>query len=63
MEWEARNIEGDKWGVFLKQKFCKTDEPVCYGAATGPNAEKTTKRSAERLNKSEDVDKQANVDQ
>ena len=54
MKWEARNIEGDKWGVFLLQKFCKTDEPVCYGAATGLNAEQITKQSAERLNKSEE---------
>ncbi len=63
MEWEARHIEGDKWGIFLKQKFCRTDEPVCYGVATGPHAEETTTRSVERLNKSENVDNEADDDQ
>ena len=37
MKWEVKKIkEGKskgKWGIFLQQKFCKTDEPVCYGAA------------------------------
>ena len=30
MKWEIKKVE-DKWGVFLVQKFCKTEEPVCYG--------------------------------
>ena len=52
MKWEARKIEEGKWGTFLIQEFCRTDEPVCYGVATGKNAEITTRRSAERLTKS-----------
>tara|TARA_Y100000310_G_C20262869_1_gene614438 strand:- start:282 stop:458 length:177 start_codon:yes stop_codon:yes gene_type:complete len=37
MKWEVKKIkEGPdkgKWGIFLMQKYCKTDEPVCYGAS------------------------------
>tara|TARA_B100000287_G_C20312259_1_gene654339 strand:- start:238 stop:441 length:204 start_codon:yes stop_codon:yes gene_type:complete len=49
MQWEVRKIkEGGskgKWGVFLKQEFCKTDEPVCYGAAhTKAGAQSTVDR-------------------
>lgn len=51
MKWEARKIEDNKWGIFLLQKYCKTDEPVCYGATTGSNAERTAKLSADRLTK------------
>lgn len=32
MKWEARKVKHG-WGIFLKQEFCKTDEPVCYGVA------------------------------
>ncbi len=32
MKWEVRK-KGDKWGVFLLQKYCKTKEPVCYGVS------------------------------
>lgn len=46
MKWEVRKIE-DKWGVFLIQKYCKTDEPVCYGASLSEN---TAKRMVDRLN-------------
>jgi hypothetical protein len=51
MKWEARKIDDNRWGVFLMQEFCRTDEPVCYTAAAGPNAEKTARRSAERITK------------
>lgn len=56
MKWEARKIGDDKWGVFLMQEFCRTDEPVCYSTASGLNAESVTKMSVERLNKSEEID-------
>ncbi len=46
MKWEVRKIEegADKgsWGIFLKQEYCKTKEPVCYGAAR-------TKKSAQSV--------------
>ena len=29
MKWEVRK-KGDKWGVFLMKKYCKTEEDVCY---------------------------------
>ena len=49
MKWEVRQIkEGGskgKWGMYLMQKFCKTDEPVCYGAShTKESAEASVKR-------------------
>lgn len=50
MEWEIREMPDGNWGVFLKQKFCKTDEPVCYGVSL---TEETAKRTVERLNRSE----------
>ena len=46
MKWEVRKFE-DKWGVFLIQKYCKTDEPVCYGASI---SKETAIRAVERLN-------------
>ncbi len=37
MKFEVKKIkEGrdkGKWGIFLIQKYCKTDQPVCYGAS------------------------------
>tara|TARA_A100001037_G_C14753199_1_gene458458 strand:+ start:250 stop:426 length:177 start_codon:yes stop_codon:yes gene_type:complete len=42
MKWEVKKIkEGKskgKWGVFLVQKYCKTDEPVCYGVSIKKSA-------------------------
>lgn len=32
MKWEVR-VVGENWGVFLMQKFCKTEDPVCYGVS------------------------------
>jgi len=48
MQWEVRDLPDNCWGIFLKQEFCKTDEPVCYGACRTFAA---AKRSVERLNK------------
>ena len=33
MKWEVRKLGKKEWGIFLMQEFCKTDEPVCYGAS------------------------------
>ena len=41
MKWHVRK-KGKKWGVFLVQEYCKTDEPVCYGTAF-------TKETAKRM--------------
>lgn len=46
MKWEARK-KGKVWGVYLIQKYCKTDEPVCYGVS---RTETSARRTAERLN-------------
>ena len=46
MKWEIRKVK-DGWGIFLIQKYCKTDEPVCYGVGTN---KKGLKESLERLN-------------
>jgi hypothetical protein len=46
-KWEVRELEPDRWGIFLMQEFCKTGEPVCYGA--GKNKESIV-RSVERMN-------------
>ena len=48
MKWEVRDLPNKRWGVFLKQEFCKTDEPVCYGACRTPEA---AARAVKRLNK------------
>jgi len=51
MKWEVRKIkEGANkgwWGVFLKQEFCKTDEPVCYSAARN---KKSAQYAVDRMN-------------
>jgi hypothetical protein len=46
MKWEVRKME-DRWGIFLLQKYCKTDEPVCYGASLSKNS---AERMVDRLN-------------
>ena len=33
MKWEVRKLGRKKWGIFLIQKYCKTDETVCYGVS------------------------------
>lgn len=47
MQWEVRALPDGNWGVFLKQEFCRTDEPVCYGAC---RTQQGAERSVERLN-------------
>ena len=37
MKWEVRKVENG-WGIFLLQKYCKTDEPVCYGVCITKSA-------------------------
>jgi|TARA_R110001583_G_scaffold21333_5_gene81038 hypothetical protein len=46
MKWEVRKV-GKKWGVFLQQKYCKTDEPVCYSVSI---TEDGAKSAVDRLN-------------
>ena len=41
-KWEVRQISEEKWGVFLMQKFCRTDEPVCYGATKSKDSAQST---------------------
>ena len=51
MKWEVKKIKegGSKgmWGIFLKQEFCKTDEPVCYGAS---HTKKSAQAMVKRMN-------------
>ena len=53
MKWEVRKFE-EKWGIFLMQKYCKTDEPVCYGVSF---TEKGAMNAVERLNNPLHVEK------
>jgi hypothetical protein len=56
MKWEVRKIVNPggkgKWGVYLMQKYCKTDEPVCYVACY---TKKQAKESVDRMNKRESI--------
>jgi len=47
MKWEVRQTDDGRWGIFLQQKFCKTDEPVCYGVSRN---EKSAQSSVDRMN-------------
>ena len=51
MKWEVRKIGKKKWGIFLMQKYCKTDEPVCYGVSVTKAA---ARQSVERMNKNDE---------
>jgi len=55
MKWEVKKIkEGvskGKWGIFLQQQFCKTDEPVCYGASHTKKAAQSTVKMMNKDNK------------
>ena len=53
MEWEVRKVKGG-WGIFLMQKYCKTDEPVCYGVG---KHKKSAQEYVDRLNHPIHVDK------
>jgi len=46
MKWEVKKVENG-WGIFLIKKYCKTDEPVCYGVAI---TEQSAKHMCDRLN-------------
>jgi len=47
VKWEVRKMDDGKWGIFLIQKYCKTDEPVCYGVSSRKDSAQTT---VDRLN-------------
>tara|TARA_B100000700_G_scaffold324626_1_gene431281 strand:+ start:5794 stop:5979 length:186 start_codon:yes stop_codon:yes gene_type:complete len=47
MQWEVREVGPDRWGIFLKQEFCRTDESVCYAA--GRN-KASIEQTVERMN-------------
>ncbi len=53
MKWEVKKV-GDKWGVFLIQKYCKTKEVVCYCVSF---SEKGANTAAYRLNNPMHIDK------
>ena len=41
-KWEVRKTESGRWGIFLQQQFCRTDEPVCYAVSwTKESAQQT----------------------
>ena len=46
MKWYYKKVDG-LWKVYLEQKYCLTDEPVCYGASV---TKETAARVVERLN-------------
>ena len=46
-KWEVRKTESGRWGVFLQQKFCRTDEPVCYWVSA---SKKGAQSSVDRMN-------------
>ena len=48
MKWEVRKISDKKWGIFLLQEYCKTEEPVCYGASRTQAGAQT---AVDRMNK------------
>ena len=47
MQWEVKDLNDGRWGIFLKQEFCRTEEPVCYGAS---HTRKGALKSVARLN-------------
>ena len=54
MKWEVKKLGERKWGIFLMQKYCKTDEPVLYGYSF---TEKGAKEAVDRLNNPLHTDK------
>ena len=54
MKWKVKKVDQDRWGIFLIQKYCKTDEPVCYGISLSENS---AKRMCDRLNNPLHVEK------
>ena len=54
MQWEVRKLDNGRWGIFLKQEFCRTDEPVCYGSSvTKEGAQKSVNRMNNPLHEEE----------
>jgi len=54
MKWEVKKLEDKRWGIFLIQRYCKTDEPVCYGVSL---SEASAERMCDRLNNPLHVEK------
>ena len=46
MKWEVKKVKLG-WGVFLEQKYCRTEAPVCYGISKN---KKSAQQLMERLN-------------
>ena len=46
-KWEVRKTLDGKWGIYLQQKFCRTDEPVCYAVTIN---EASANRTVARMN-------------
>jgi hypothetical protein len=42
LKWEVRQTDTGNWGIFLQQKFCKTDEPVCYAVSKNKESAQST---------------------
>ena len=54
MKWKVKKVAEGKWGIFLMQKYCKTDEPVCYGVSI---SKESAQRMTDRLNNPLHVEK------
>ena len=46
-KWEVRKTDSGRWGIFLQQKFCRTDEPVCYAVS---RTKASAQSSVDRMN-------------
>ena len=46
MKWRIKKVK-DRWNIYLEKKYCKTDEPVCYGSSL---TEASAKIAVDRLN-------------
>ena len=53
MRWEVKKVTNG-WGIFLIQKYCKTEEPVCYGVGINKSS---IERMCDRLNNPLHVEK------
>jgi hypothetical protein len=47
MKWEVRETEDGRFGIFLMQEFCRTDEPVCYAVSKNRSC---AQQSVDRMN-------------
>ena len=41
-KWEVRKTPTGRWGIFLQQKYCRTDEPVCYAVSRNKDSAQAT---------------------